>query len=404
MEPNTNTDDDWPHLGTEDELVIRTVYTEFDVSDIQKIKLFDGSLINCHCAIRIDNDEITHSAILNRLLSGALQSRGQSLIRHRLFNLNDEDLKELGRKYKITFKRCTVEIDPSSQNYVFNVIDSCQTLPIVYVVKHEREPIALCISSNSYLHNLHQELAVRSNDAALLHFELASYYQKNAEDNAYSLASWQIAYYYYSRALRCSNNIALRYPLTFGYCKCLMQLSKYKRAKEKLEKLTHIYGSAQLWLLLARAQRKIGDSDEATKTIKKCYEFDRNYKEAIIEQKLIEQNANRKQRLIDAKVSQQRILDERRIGDEQRKLDKRRIVDEKRKLDQQRALVGRPKLITTDQADDLRRTRDRDWYHILSIDGGGFRGLMPAIWLTAIERGTKRHCSSMFQMLAGTST
>jgi patatin-like phospholipase/acyl hydrolase len=43
-------------------------------------------------------------------------------------------------------------------------------------------------------------------------------------------------------------------------------------------------------------------------------------------------------------------------------------------------------------------------YNILSIDGGGIRGLIPAMWLSELERRTQLSVSSMFRMMAGTST
>ncbi len=42
--------------------------------------------------------------------------------------------------------------------------------------------------------------------------------------------------------------------------------------------------------------------------------------------------------------------------------------------------------------------------NILSIDGGGIRGLVPAIWITELERRTNLNSCSMFHMMAGTST
>ncbi|CAF1418381.1 unnamed protein product [Rotaria sordida] len=43
-------------------------------------------------------------------------------------------------------------------------------------------------------------------------------------------------------------------------------------------------------------------------------------------------------------------------------------------------------------------------YNILSIDGGGMRGLIPAIWMSELEQKTGLSSSSMFHMMAGTST
>lgn len=43
-------------------------------------------------------------------------------------------------------------------------------------------------------------------------------------------------------------------------------------------------------------------------------------------------------------------------------------------------------------------------YKVLSIDGGGIRGLIPALVLTELESITGKPCSDMFDLIAGTST
>ncbi|RIB25834.1 acyl transferase/acyl hydrolase/lysophospholipase, partial [Gigaspora rosea] len=43
-------------------------------------------------------------------------------------------------------------------------------------------------------------------------------------------------------------------------------------------------------------------------------------------------------------------------------------------------------------------------YKILAIDGGGIRGILPALWLSEIEYRTHRPISHLFNMIAGTST
>ena len=45
-----------------------------------------------------------------------------------------------------------------------------------------------------------------------------------------------------------------------------------------------------------------------------------------------------------------------------------------------------------------------DVIKVLSIDGGGIRGIMPAIILAEIERRTRRPIASLFHLIAGTST
>ena len=43
-------------------------------------------------------------------------------------------------------------------------------------------------------------------------------------------------------------------------------------------------------------------------------------------------------------------------------------------------------------------------FTILSIDGGGFRGIIPAMILAEIERRTGHRIAEMFDLIAGTST
>jgi len=50
------------------------------------------------------------------------------------------------------------------------------------------------------------------------------------------------------------------------------------------------------------------------------------------------------------------------------------------------------------------RQEDQHAYHILSIDGGGIRGVIPAVWLNEIERRTHRPTAHLFHAMAGTST
>ena len=42
--------------------------------------------------------------------------------------------------------------------------------------------------------------------------------------------------------------------------------------------------------------------------------------------------------------------------------------------------------------------------YILSVDGGGIRGIIPAIILAEIESRTKKLISQIFDLMAGTST
>jgi patatin-like phospholipase/acyl hydrolase len=43
-------------------------------------------------------------------------------------------------------------------------------------------------------------------------------------------------------------------------------------------------------------------------------------------------------------------------------------------------------------------------FKVLAVDGGGIRGIIPALVLAEIERRTKYSTSDLFDLLAGTST
>ncbi|CAG8782904.1 17946_t:CDS:2, partial [Gigaspora margarita] len=50
------------------------------------------------------------------------------------------------------------------------------------------------------------------------------------------------------------------------------------------------------------------------------------------------------------------------------------------------------------------RSNETPVYNILSIDGGGIHGILPALWLSEIEHRTRRPISHLFNMITGTST
>lgn len=49
-------------------------------------------------------------------------------------------------------------------------------------------------------------------------------------------------------------------------------------------------------------------------------------------------------------------------------------------------------------------TGDKEYVRILSIDGGGMRGIVPAVLLEALEARVKKPLSEVFDLIAGTST
>ena len=54
--------------------------------------------------------------------------------------------------------------------------------------------------------------------------------------------------------------------------------------------------------------------------------------------------------------------------------------------------------------DSVTKGREIEQYNILSIDGGGIRGILPGIWLCELEKRTQKPIACLFDMVAGTST
>ncbi|MBH8562628.1 patatin-like phospholipase family protein [Nostoc sp. CENA67] len=63
-----------------------------------------------------------------------------------------------------------------------------------------------------------------------------------------------------------------------------------------------------------------------------------------------------------------------------------------------------PKILTQEQSKATMNTTPQSKYKILAIDGGGIRGIIPAILLAEIEKRTKKPIFSLFDLITGTST
>lgn len=62
-----------------------------------------------------------------------------------------------------------------------------------------------------------------------------------------------------------------------------------------------------------------------------------------------------------------------------------------------------PTLSQEQLAEDIKQT-DNKKYKILALDGGGIRGMIPALFLAEIEKRTQKPIFSLFDLIAGTST
>jgi predicted patatin/cPLA2 family phospholipase len=180
------------------------------------------------------------------------------------------------------------------------------------------------------------------------------------------LSDWQQAANYYEQLLEMSASGTVTMDqhkmAKLGYCRCLIKLHRYSRVNTHLKDMYFIKGmkstSADLWLLYEQARRKAGDYDSAKLWIQKAVALDPN-----------NPNVQREQKVINLRDERKKITEHIKFNTRASSLD--------------------------DQ---------RPWYNILSIDGGGIRGVIPAIWLMELERQIKQPISSTFHVIAGTST
>ncbi|MBN3951608.1 MAG: patatin-like phospholipase family protein [Nostoc sp. NMS7] len=79
--------------------------------------------------------------------------------------------------------------------------------------------------------------------------------------------------------------------------------------------------------------------------------------------------------------------------------------DEETKTDQTEDPVNiqQAQILTQEESPETMNTKARPKYKILSIDGGGIRGIIPALLLSEIERRTQKPIFSLFDLITGTS-
>lgn len=180
------------------------------------------------------------------------------------------------------------------------------------------------------------------------------------------MSDWQQASNYYEQLLEMSKlgtvTTAQYRMAKLGYCQCLIKLHRYSRVNTHLKDMYFMKGmkstSADLWLMYVQARRKIGDYKSAKVCLQKAIELEPNNPDVEREIKVITLKDERKQikEHINFNINASSLEDQ------------------------------------------------RPWYNILSIDGGGIRGMIPAIWLMELERKINQPISSIFHVIAGTST
>ncbi|RIB23920.1 hypothetical protein C2G38_2287274 [Gigaspora rosea] len=198
-----------------------------------------------------------------------------------------------------------------------------------------------------------------------LYNDLAANYEQLAEkedkiNKLMGLRHWHAAQKNYENARRIDSenpNSAL------GYAKCLLKLSKYTQLIQLPNASPSMALLSDYWRLCSIAYCKQANYDKA---------------EEYITEALIKDNNN-----ILAVKQRELIM----------KLGKNRYKKEEKKSIKY-------------EEDYFKNSRSNESpvYNILSIDGGGIRGVLPALWLKEIENRSHRPISHLFNMIAGTST
>ncbi|GBC52328.2 patatin [Rhizophagus irregularis DAOM 181602=DAOM 197198] len=153
-----------------------------------------------------------------------------------------------------------------------------------------------------------------------------------------------------------------------GFAKCLLKLSKYTQVIQLLNVCPNLTSLSEYWYFRSIAYQKKADYKNAKENIIEALNLDNKNKLAD------------KQRLLLKKLSEKNII-EWRIN---------RYKKEKNDID---------------DVDYFKSSHSKEspTYNILSIDGGGVCGILPALWLSEIEYRTHRPISHLFNMITGIS-
>ncbi|CAG8488504.1 14865_t:CDS:1 [Gigaspora rosea] len=210
--------------------------------------------------------------------------------------------------------------------------------------------------------NVYEELCEYSKTAA--HYEQLAEKEINRLN---SLIHWQEALNKYEHALKINPN---QQYLQLRRAKCLLKLSKYTQAMKVSIQNSAISSSSECWRVLSIAYCKQANDKKANECINEALRLDSKSK----------------------------------LAGKQKDLLKKLIMEDK--IERLIEPYEKEKNEIKYEIDFLKNSHSNEKriYNILSIDGGGIRGILPALWLSEIESRIHRPISHLFNMIAGTST
>lgn len=176
---------------------------------------------------------------------------------------------------------------------------------------------------------------------------------------------WQKALSIYNEILNKNKNNQIAF---LGKIKSLLKMAKFKQVLTLLKNTTNeaLIFTAEFWILGSIAYRKQNNYSKAS--------------EFILEAKKLE----KKNHFIDREIALIQRIEQNNV--------------------QQKIKTSFENKVFVEEKYFNSRKNQTEFYKILSVDGGGIRGIIPAFWLMEIERRTRRPISHLFNKLAGTST
>ena len=213
------------------------------------------------------------------------------------------------------------------------------------------------------------EQAKSDEDRVKIHNQRAAKHLQEAQEKSKishlkSLDSWQEAQKDYDSALGLIKDDT---TASLGNARCLIGLAQYGQALQFLKEHPSINDTPDFWIMASIAYRKQCDYTKAKEYILEALQLDPQNKEAVREKAVIDK--------LIAKTEGKK-----------------------------RAAYTKPQLQYEESYLEARREGKKQHYTILAIDGGGVRGVVPALWLNKLEERTRRPIAHLFNMLAGTST
>ncbi|CAG8591194.1 4570_t:CDS:2 [Cetraspora pellucida] len=241
--------------------------------------------------------------------------------------------------------------------------------PSVYSIKpaEERSTEKRDNKYNEYLKEK-LEMVFENNERIGLHTKLADCHVKLAEEYKVNLLSslrhWQDAQEHYEKAREIDpkNQYA-----TLGFAKCLLNLSQYNRLVKLFDTNPDLTSSAEYWRFCSIASCKQIKYDKSSEWILEALRLDPQNILAMKQKEHLDR------------------LKEYNVED--------RINHYNKKIFDVDNLIS-----------NSHRSNENSVYRILSIDGGGVRGILPALWLSELEYRARKPIYQLFNMIAGTST